>query len=945
MKEEEKTPLSIRGFDEDAYIEANLDVKLAIERDQFRSALHHLELYGLEEIKQGLRGFHKDCDLFDEYAYRERFGDIEDAIESGVFEDGFSHFCCNGYQEIMQGKRPWSTHDAIDPEQKERDDLDIYLQSMGLSQNDIHIYHTLLDFGEEIDWLGYGKLMELEEDDDPILHYMLHYFELRPIIPNFFDTHLYMSIYPDIESSGINPLFHYLTNGREEGRVGCISEEDYLERGGFEEDLSKPTLVVVTHESSATGAPLLGLNIARSLANSYNIIQVILKKSVLHDQFVQDSTFTLNNFENKVSLQGIFRWLNETKSIEAALCNSVETLPLLKFASELRLPTLSLIHEFSDYTRPIGKLSEAVFYADRVIVPAKIIQDSISSELKKFFNIKGKLNHFTTLPQGKLPYIPKSHGEDLSMELLRRKLGIIEDTKVVMGAGFVHMRKGVDLFLSMAKYVKDHYKGRCKFIWVGGGFDPDHDLTYSVWLQKQMEALELEQSFAFLEHQKSLDNLFEIADIFALTSRLDPFPNVVVDALASDTYVTCFEKSTGCAEFLKQHQANSSVVPYLDTSAMGEAIVEYLKQDARQIEGINRTIVKRALDFDRYIDALEEHIEEAIRFNRESQVITNELLESDAFYGDFFSFLPHTREGCQFYVKTTQKGIFLKNPRPGFSDKRWLYQEGGEGVVPLYEALKQKRMTTHRCEMIPFETTQSIDFFYAVHLHLFYIDLGEEFASYFRMLPGKFDILVTIVDEEQVDLVKEIFAPCGAHAVKVYCVKNIGRDIGPLYFDLRDDILEHNYDVVGHFHSKKSFDIENGVGNRWRRYLLENLIGSQEVARSVLSLFSEAKVGLVFPEDAHPLDMGENRPYIEDLASMLHLEVMQDASLFPVGNMFWVRVDAIKKLFELEASKVLEEEPLPYDGSYMHALERFITHVVESRGYEIATVYKEGTRW
>ena len=41
----------IKGFDEDAYLEANPDVKKGIEKGQFKDALMHLELFGLSEIQ------------------------------------------------------------------------------------------------------------------------------------------------------------------------------------------------------------------------------------------------------------------------------------------------------------------------------------------------------------------------------------------------------------------------------------------------------------------------------------------------------------------------------------------------------------------------------------------------------------------------------------------------------------------------------------------------------------------------------------------------------------------------------------------------------------------------------------------------------------------------------------------------------------------------------
>jgi lipopolysaccharide biosynthesis protein len=105
------------------------------------------------------------------------------------------------------------------------------------------------------------------------------------------------------------------------------------------------------------------------------------------------------------------------------------------------------------------------------------------------------------------------------------------------------------------------------------------------------------------------------------------------------------------------------------------------------------------------------------------------------------------------------------------------------------------------------------------------------------------------------------------------------------------------------------------------------------------------KVGLVFAEDRHFMDMGDNKSYINELGAMLGLPEVNETPLFPLGNMFWARIDAIKDIFELDKDVVIQPEPLPYDGSYMHALERITPAVVNKNGYKYVTVYKDGTSW
>ncbi len=59
MFEENKKEVQI---DEEAYLEANPDVKVAIESGHFRDVQHHLEVFGFNEIAQGLRKLYEEED-------------------------------------------------------------------------------------------------------------------------------------------------------------------------------------------------------------------------------------------------------------------------------------------------------------------------------------------------------------------------------------------------------------------------------------------------------------------------------------------------------------------------------------------------------------------------------------------------------------------------------------------------------------------------------------------------------------------------------------------------------------------------------------------------------------------------------------------------------------------------------------------------------------------
>ena len=100
-----------------------------------------------------------------------------------------------------------------------------------------------------------------------------------------------------------------------------------------------------------------------------------------------------------------------------------------------------------------------------------------------------------------------------------------------------------------------------------------------------------------------------------------------------------------------------------------------------------------------------------------------------------------------------------------------------------------------------------------------------------------------------------------------------------------------------------------------------------------------------FPDDPHLLGWGENLPYATDLARRLGIAEPLPATTFnfPVGSMFWARTAALRPLLELGLNwDDFPAEPVPYDGSLLHAIERLLPFVVERAGFRSAVTHVAG---
>ena len=106
-----------------------------------------------------------------------------------------------------------------------------------------------------------------------------------------------------------------------------------------------------------------------------------------------------------------------------------------------------------------------------------------------------------------------------------------KDSFIVLGAGLFSLRKGVDLFVSVAASARRLAPDvRFKFIWVGDGYKPDEDAAYSVYIHEQIKKSDLQDVVFIHETVVDFEPAYRAANVFLMSSRLDPQPNVGIDA-------------------------------------------------------------------------------------------------------------------------------------------------------------------------------------------------------------------------------------------------------------------------------------------------------------------------------------------------------------------------------------------------------------------------------
>lgn len=226
----------------------------------------------------------------------------------------------------------------------------------------------------------------------------------------------------------------------------------------------------------------------------------------------------------------------------------------------------------------------------------------------------------------------------------------------------------------------------------------------------------------------------------------------------------------------------------------------------------------------------------------------------------------------------------------------------------------------------------------AVCLHIFYDDFIERFAQALAGFPTTADVFIAVANEQAAGKAKAAFSDCAKAArVEVVVAPNRGRNFGPLLVEFGSALLE--YDLVCHLHSKKSL-YSGREQTQWADYLCEYLLRDSAVTAAAMNHFAQDEsVGVYYPTTFWTMPVWTNHVLMNSASlkgweAELGLEPLSGFISYPAGGMFWARPAALKQLLERGWSySDFPEEPLPNDGTMLHALERIVGRLAEKNGY------------
>ncbi|TWH25488.1 Lipopolysaccharide biosynthesis protein [Aminobacter sp. J15] len=798
---------------------------------------------------------------------------------------------------------------------------------------------------------------------DPLLHYLTVGEDRRVAPSSGFDPDYYARRHPDVAASGYGLLKHYVLFGHHENR-SPLPPARRLNIPSIAE--GRPRALLLLEDAERRDPVVLALAIAPKLRETHEVIAVFKDGGALRSAFDGSSTATIDlPAEEAIQIQDqadLVARLARDLNPSFAIVIDEGVRELTRGLAAAGVGVTQLVPGFAKLLAQPEQAHEFLWWPHRVIFPSKVVAQSHLREhphlLDRRCDILPLAGSITADPEA--PF-----GSELYKDALLKRLRPAEagGAFLVIGHGPLSAKSGADLFLAVATAAHSAAPAGkpIRFVWINEGGAAD-EFENRAMLEELSAQRGLGSSFEILDSVERLEDAIQGADLFALTARLCELPNAAATAMALGVPVVCFDQMNSLAESLSAEPFKLLTVPYLDTSAMAEKICR-LANDEATYGSIKNALAALATTYDGRLDSyvaklveISKEAAEEARFIRATYDATRQadLIQREELLPATPPHDPVPQDHLHAYLQrwriAASAGVmppkWIRRPMTGFNPLIYLEDvlAGDLSKEPFTDWLQNGRPEgrwTHPVVQLAADTvaptsTAKI----LLHGHFYYLDLVEEFLQRLAKNRSSFDLLLTVPNQLAAETAKAMVKRVAPdQKVEIRAVGNLGRDLGPLLSTIRFDELTE-YDILGHIHGKKSPHASHSTGDVWRTFLWEHLVGGETAAADICvdRLMSDPNLGLIFPEDPNLVGWDANFEAATTLAKKMRRAAPLPAAFeWPVGAMFWARPAALKPLYDLNLSNDdYPAEPIPADGTILHALERLIPFAVEQAGFGYA---------
>jgi glycosyltransferase involved in cell wall biosynthesis len=328
--------------------------------------------------------------------------------------------------------------------------------------------------------------------------------------------------------------------------------------------------LIISHEASNSGAPRMLLEVLRGVRAAKGpgwSCEILFRRSgVLTDEFarfgqVHQLSHTWANgsgfwakvwralvdrpwIQPRVLHRLVERW--GKNNFDLVYNNTATNGFVVPAMRALGCPILTHVHESAYSLRRFNtsiSLQQTLENSDHFLA----VSPSVAADLDEC----GVSAERITVTPNFLPVLPDECAGDMQLAL-RARLGLPAEASIVTGCGHIDRLKGTDLFVEMAGILARKIRGEVLFNWVGGETDP--------WFARKVRRLVrrrgLGNRLRFIGAVNNAAPWFAASDLVAVTSRVESFPLVALEAAGVGRPVIGFAGARGLDSLL----ANESIL-------------------------------------------------------------------------------------------------------------------------------------------------------------------------------------------------------------------------------------------------------------------------------------------------------------------------------------------------------------------------------------------------
>lgn len=360
---------------------------------------------------------------------------------------------------------------------------------------------------------------------------------------------------------------------------------------GFSQDATARRLILVGHDAFPAGAQMLLLHLGRILRRNHgvDVLFLLLNGGALTERYREAGSVEFLSASDPDTVSRLASFARD--GYTHAIVNSSASAVIAPALNDAGISFIQLVHELPAILTNrnlVPSLATSTALARTTVFPATAVAERVTALLP------AAPTATQILPQGlynPVQFLPKRR------QTLRKALGLASDDRLILGSGYGDMRKGFDLFLQLwcqtapGKTASSH----THLIWLG---DLDPDLRD--WMGTEIAHAKASGRFHLPGRVGNVEDYLSAADAFVLTSREDPYPSVIMEALATGLSCVAFDGSGGAADLLQQvarlfHPDNlAETVPLADTARMARRSVALANTSLKRESAGRARVARRA---------------------------------------------------------------------------------------------------------------------------------------------------------------------------------------------------------------------------------------------------------------------------------------------------------------------------------------------------------------